>query len=296
MLGRAEIGGFPMSVPSPSVLDTSAVSSARAVALGAVHDVTDRPPHVVEGALLRDWLFEPESGAVLAEWPSASEPGQSIVLQETLSPFVAREHGSWRNVGGDLYLDRKIPRVDKGSAAVYCWSRWPHDPMHWWTDVASRAHLASIDDRLAGQPLLVPPLSDWQRDGLVALGVDLGRILDLDVPGGELVRSRLYFPGALSLGGRGAISLDTCWPMPASRQERGARWSVPCSGPADLRPSVGQRQSGDPQRSWCNDRAHDNGFEIVFPGLSFEETVRTFAAAEVVVAPTGARWPARYSP
>ena len=134
MLGRAEIGGFPMSVPSPSVLDTSAVSSARAVALGAVHDVTDRPPHVVEGALLRDWLFEPESGAVLAEWPSASEPGQSIVLQETLSPFVAREHGSWRNVGGDLYLDRKIPRVDKGSAAVYCWSRWPHDPMHWWTE------------------------------------------------------------------------------------------------------------------------------------------------------------------
>ena len=167
------------------------------------------------------------------------------------------------------------------------------DPMHWWTDVASRAHLASIDDRLAGQPLLVPPLSDWQRDGLVALGVDLGRILDLDVPGGELVRfAKLYFPGALSLGGRGAISLDTA----LANAMRVAKSAV-LDGQS---PVAGRRifvpRSANGNRAILNEAGvttalTDNGFEIVFPGLSFEETVRTFAAAEVVLVVNGGNPP-----
>ena len=266
MLGRAEIGGFPMSVPSPSVLDTSAVSSARAVALGAVHDVTDRPPHVVEGALLRDWLFEPESGAVLAEWPSASEPGQSIVLQRP----------SRRSSPASTQLAQRrrrlVPRPQIRESIRDRQPLWlepmAHDPC-----TVDRRRVASaprIDRRPAGG-------STAARPAAVGLAARRSRCaggrpwadIDLDVPGGELVRFMALLRGAQP-GGRGDLARYRAGQCHGSPRARCSMVS-PCSGPADLRPSA--NGTGRSSASWCNDRATDAGFEIVF-GLSFEETVR----------------------
>ena len=133
--------------------------------------------------------------------------------------------------------------------------------MHWWTDVVPRAHLASIDDRLAGQPLLVPPLSDW-HGGLVARGRP-GRILDLDVPGGELVIRKLYFPG-VSAWWACDLARYRAGQCHASRQERGARWSVPCSGRRIFVPRSANGNRAILNEAGVTTSLTDNGFEIVF--------------------------------
>lgn len=289
---RREMGGFPRTVAPPSALDTSAVSPARAAQLEAVHSSADRPPHPIEGALLRDWLVDPATGVVLAEWPSLTQPNQSLVLQESFAPLAVADRPEWEEAGGTFSVARSIPRSDEPASAIYCWTRWPDDPLHWWTDVATPAFLAATDDRLRELPLLTSPLLPWQADALNVLGVDLERIHSLDPDGDELVRfSELYFAGAFSFGRREEVSVDAAVAVAAEAAALAVAAAGAEQGHQQNRRVFVPRQRG-PGRRITNRRELDEvlsefGIDVVPPELPFDEMVRMFSSAELVIARSG---------
>lgn len=286
---RAALGGFPSRVARPETLDTSAVSTQDAQRMRQVHALEDRTPFDIGGALLRDWLLDPDTGTLIAEWPSADEERQALVVGETFSPLLGKNHDAWRESEKGVFIDRSLPREDGAARAVYCWSRWPNDPVHWWTDVATRAFLASTDRRLDDLPILTSQPTAWQRDALAALGIDLDRIWSPQRDEKSLVRiGKCYFGGALTFGPRDRVSLDESL-AEAARVARehlgsqahpgGSQWIFAPQVPEAARRILNQDELDAVLREF--------GITVLSPDLSFAELVHSFETADVVVSLSG---------
>jgi teichoic acid transport system ATP-binding protein len=279
---------IPTEVCDPVWLDLDDAFESQRQVLRQMAKNTTRREYSTVGAILSDWVVDHRTGSILTEWPSPIAQRQALMVGETSSPFFPRWHDHWEETeSGEVRITEEPPRRDEGLELVYCGTRFPNSPSHWWIDVATRVHLALESPELGDVRLLVPPCDEAQLDALLALGVDRDRLYSRE-SGLERVRT-LYYPGASQFGPRDAITIDPV----LIRAARAARATVLPDGPRDSGKRLYISRGDSVHRQVRNEQEvidvlSDSGFEIIRPdGIDFSDQVELFASADLVVGATG---------
>lgn len=276
------------SLRRPDFVDLDDAAEVEHVALAEMFRNTERPQPPADDATLSDWLIDHDSGALLLEWHSPSDPRQAILLGETYSPWFTKWRSGWSESDlGHIALDRHVPETTVARDLIYCGTRFPEHFTHWWIDVAARVNWALRSSECDELGIIVPQnLTTYQRDALTAIGLTEDRIYRPAAPMERI--SRIHFPGMLQRGARSATAVDGA----AIDAALTARRAV-APNPAAPHRRLYVSRRGEPNRRVLNETEveavlSDRGFEIVRPStLSFSETVQLFAEAAVVTGATG---------